>query len=277
MKDKYVVIYLDDITMFSKSDPDHLQHLKIFFLKCKKFGISLNPKKSHFAMEEGKLLGHIISEKGIKIDPDRMETIQQIGLPINKKEIQSFLGKLNFLSRFITNFAEVLKYINSMLKKENTFPWSKEAMLSFVSIKQALSEAPILVSPNFDKDFMIFSFASEHTIAGVLLQKNEQNEEQPIAFYNKALRDSTLKYDIMEKQAYACVKALKEFKVYILHSHSTIFVPSATIKDTLTQAEPDGRRAKWIATLLEYDIEIRPTKLVKGKGLAKLMAQSNHK
>ena len=76
-----------------------------------------------------------------------------------------------------------------MLKKDNTFQLSKEA-------KQELSEAPVLVSPNFGKDFMIFSFASEHTIAGVLLQKNE---EQPIAFYSKALRDSTLKYNIMEK------------------------------------------------------------------------------
>ena len=90
------------------------------------------------------------------------------------------------------------------------------------------------------------------------------------------MRDSTLKYDIIEKQAYACVKALKEFRVYILHSHSTVFVPSAAIKDILTPAEPDGRRAKWIATLLEYDIEIKPTKLVKGQGLVKLMAQSNH-
>ena len=133
----------------------------------------------------------------------------------------------------------------------------------------------MLVSPNFDKEFMIFSFASEHTIAGVLLQNNEQNEEQPIAFYNKTLRDSTLKYNIMEKQAYSSMKALKKFRVYILHSHSIFFVPSVAIKDILTQSEPNGRRAKWIATLLEYDIEIRPTKLVKGQGLAKLMAQSN--
>ena len=72
------------------------------------------------------------------------------------------------------------------------------------------------------------------------------------------------------------MKALKEFRVYILHSHSTCFVPSVAIKDILTQAEPDGRRAKWISTLLEYDIEIRPTKLVKGQGLAKLMAHSNY-
>ena len=93
------MIYLDDITMFSKIDPYHLQHLRKVFLKCRKFGISLNPKKSHFAMEEGKLLGHIIFERGIKIDLDRVETIQQIGLPRNKKEIQSFLGKVNFLRR----------------------------------------------------------------------------------------------------------------------------------------------------------------------------------
>ena len=76
----------------------------------------------------------------------------------------------------------------------------------------------------------------------------------------------------MEKQACACVKALKEFRVYILQNHSIVFVPSAAIKDILTQVDTDGRRAKWIATLLEYDIEIKPTKLVKGQGLAKLMA-----
>ena len=72
-------------------------------------------------MEEGKLLGHIISERGIKIDPDRVAAIQQIGLPRNKKEIQSFLSKVNFLGRFITNFVEVVKYINNMLKKDKTF------------------------------------------------------------------------------------------------------------------------------------------------------------
>lgn len=98
-----------------------------------------------------------------------MVAIQQIGLPKNKKEIQSFLSKENFLRRFITNFAEVVKYINSMLKKDNTFQWSKEAKQSFPSIKQTLSKALVLVSPNFDKDFIIFSFASEHTIARLLL------------------------------------------------------------------------------------------------------------
>ena len=122
---------------------------------------------------------------------------------------------------------------------------------------------------------MIFSFSSEHIIVGVLLHKNKQNLEQLIAFYIKALRDSTLKYDIMENQAYASLKALNEFRVYILHSHSIVFVPFSSIKDILTQVELDGRRAKWISTLLEYDLESRPTNLIKWQGLEKLMARSN--
>ena len=79
----------------------------------------------------------------------------------------------------------------------------------------------------------------------------------------------------MGKQAYALVKSLKEFRVYILHSHTIVYVPSVAIKDNLTQAEPNGRRAKWMYTLLEYDLEIRPMKPVKGQGLEKLIAQSN--
>ena len=112
----------------------------------------------------------------------------------------------------------------------------------------------MLISPNFDKDFEIYSFASEHTIAHVLLQKNEEGFEQPIAFYSKTLRDSPLRYNIMEKQDFALIKPLKDFRVYILHSHIVAYVPSITLKDILTQRDPEGRRAKWIAILLECDL-----------------------
>jgi len=102
--DKFIFIYIDDITFFSKSYDEHLQHLKKTFEKCRRCGISLNPKKSHFSMEEGKILGHIVSKKGIKIDPERVKAIQKIEIPINKKFIQSFIGKINFLRIFIPNF-----------------------------------------------------------------------------------------------------------------------------------------------------------------------------
>ena len=112
-------------------------------------------------------------------------------------------------------------------------------------------------------------------MAGVMLQKNDQNLEHPISFYNKTLRDVVLKCDIMEKQDYALFKALKDFRVYILHSHVVAYVPTAVVKDILTQAYPNGKRAKQIAVLLEYDLEIKPSKQVKGQGLDKMMTQSN--
>ena len=122
------------------------------------------------------------------------------------------------------------------------------------------------------KYFLIFSFASEHTVAAVLLQKNTEGMEQPISFFSKALRDAPLKYNIMEKQAYALIKALKDFRVYILHSHTIAYVPNIVVKDILSQ-DPDGKRGKWIVVILEYDLEIKPTKLIKVQGLAQLMAE----
>ena len=109
-----------------------------------------------------------------------------------------------------------------MIKKEIGVKWTLEANKSFELVKHALTQAPVLISPDFTKEFLIFSFASEHTVVVVLLQKNPEGQEQPIAFFSKALRDAPLKYNIMEKQAYALVKALKDFRFYILHSHYCI-------------------------------------------------------
>ena len=114
---KFMVIYMDNITVYSRSDKDHIHHLEKKIMKCRKFGISLNPKKSNFALEEGKLLGHIISKDGIKINPDRVSAILKAGEPRSKKEIQSFLGQVNFLRRFVPSFAEILMNITNMLKR----------------------------------------------------------------------------------------------------------------------------------------------------------------
>jgi hypothetical protein len=185
--------------VFSKTDKEHLMHLKQTFKKCRRFGLSLNPNKSHFAMWEGKILGHIISRDGIRIDPKRIEAIDTINIPRNVKEIQSFLGRIHFLRRFIPNFAEIVKLITGMLKQDNEVKWTTEAKVSFTHINKFISEAPVSASPDYLKDFLIFSFTSEHTITVVLLQKNEEGFEQPIAFSSKSLRDVELKYDIIEK------------------------------------------------------------------------------
>ena len=107
-------------------------------------------------MDEGKLLGHIISKDGIRIDPARVEAIQLIDLPWNKKEIQAFNGKMNFLRRFIPNLAEHLREMTNMLKKDSIVKWSEEAIKSFNLVNFALSNAPVLISPDYTQDFIIF-------------------------------------------------------------------------------------------------------------------------
>jgi len=136
--DKLVVIYLDDITVFSKSDEEILDHLKNTFDKCRRFGLSLNPKKSIFSLEEGKLLGHIVSRDGVKIDLAKVQAVKKVPFPRSKKDIQKFLGKINFLRRFVSNYVEIVKEITNMLKKENELNWTKEARESFYRIEEAL-------------------------------------------------------------------------------------------------------------------------------------------
>lgn len=165
-----------------------MDHLRQVFLKCRKYGISLNAKKSLFGLDEGRLLGHIISKDGIRIDLARIEAIMQIPHPRNIKELQAFLGKINFLRRFISNFTELVRFLNDMLKKDSSIKWTVEAKKAFEEVKMALTRTPVLKSPQFDRDFIIFSFASKHTITVVLLQNDDQGCEKPIAFFSKALR-----------------------------------------------------------------------------------------
>jgi len=196
--------------------------------------------------------------------------------PRSIKEFQAFLGKINFLRRFISNLAELIKLLNHMLRKDSSIKCTVEAKQAFEEIKMALTRTLVLTSPQFDRDFIFFSFASEHTMVVVLLQKDDQGCEKPIAFFSKALKDASLKYKIMETQTFSLVKAIKDFRVYILYSCLVAYVASPIVKDILTEDGIEGRRGKWIATILEYDIEIKPTKLIKGQGLDKLTIEANY-
>jgi hypothetical protein len=150
-RDKFVFIYLDDITIFSRYDKENCYHMKKVFLNYRRFGLSLNPKKSLFPMKEGNLLGHIVLAKEVKINPRRVEAIQSICFPRSRKEVQYFLGKINFLRRLISNFVEFVKYITTMLRKGNEVKWTVESRNSFNQIKRDLNK---FYNPNFHQTYL---------------------------------------------------------------------------------------------------------------------------
>jgi hypothetical protein len=157
--------------VFSKDRSNQISHLRQFFEICHKYDISLNMAKLVLGVDKGKLLGRIISKDGVKIDPERVEEIKRIPLPLTKKDLQSFLGQINFVTRFIPNLSKTINPILKLLKKDVKFEWTDDRRKSFKSIKDSIGISLVLISPYYTKDFQIFSFASEDTILGVLLQK----------------------------------------------------------------------------------------------------------
>jgi hypothetical protein len=198
---------------------------------------------------KGKLLGHIISKDGISIDPSRIEAIKKIPLPTDKKALQSFFGQINFIRRFVPNFVEIVKPLNRLLKKDAHFEWNDEGKKYFQHIKEAITITPVLVSSYFSKDFIIFSFTLEDTITRVFLQKNEQGNEQLIAFMRKSLRDSEINYTITENQDYALFKSLNHFRTYVGYSNIKAFIPYPTVKDVLSQQHCLGSRGNWVSKI----------------------------
>jgi hypothetical protein len=149
----------------------------------------------------------------------------------------------------VPNFAEIMKPITNMLKKYVVIKSSLEEKTSFQMIKQDLVEAPVLASPDYTKDFFIFSFSLEETIDVVLLQKNEEGNEQSITFFSRALRDVELNYDILENKAYALVKALKSFRFYVLQSSITNTVSKKFWSiQTVREKEENGLSKCWSMT-----------------------------
>jgi hypothetical protein len=244
------------------------------FERCQWYRISLNPKKSIFAMEDGTLLGFVTSPKGITIDLGRVESIKAIVLTHNKKAMQSFLGKINFVMSFISDFSEIVKPLQEMIKKYLNFKWNKERREAFKKIKEAIEKAPTLRSPNFDNEFILYTFSSDHSVVAMLTQKNEDREKFPVSFMSLGLQGAELNYLAIDKQVFAVFKAMKHFCWYLPRSHTKIIVPHSVVRALLIQKELGDRRGTWLTALQEYDLEIKPTKLVEGQGLCKLVVEA---
>ena len=143
--------------------------------------------------------------------------------------MQSFLGKINFVSRFIPGFTEIVRPLQKMIKKDDEFKWSAEEKQSFHDILKAIAEAPTLTSPDFSKPFILYTFSSNSSYAVVLTQKNLENNEAPIAFTSFGLNGVEMNYPEVDKQAFVVFKSVKHFRPYLLKSHTKVIVPYSIV------------------------------------------------
>ena len=162
-----------------------------------------------------------------------------------------------------------------MIKKVVTFKWNELEKEAFVKIKKLIEESPALLSPDFNREFYLYTFASNFSYAGVLTQRNAQGDELPILFTSSAFTGAELNYLEVEKQAYAIFKVVKNFRPYLLKSKMNVIMPFPSVQNLLVQKDLGEKRANWVTALQEYDLEIKPSKIVRGQGLCKLMVEGN--
>eukprot|EP00253_Pinus_taeda_P005163 PITA_05163 len=163
-----------------------------------------------------------------------------------------------------------------MIKKNSNLKWGLDEHEAFNLIKQAIINAPSLVTPNFSESFILYTFASEKSYAAILTQANQEKAEAPIAFFSSNLQGAELNYSDVEKQAYAVFKAIKYFRPFLLKTHTKVIVPFPVVRNLLIQKDVGEKRANWITALQEYDLEIKPASIVRGQGFCKMLAGASH-
>eukprot|EP00253_Pinus_taeda_P022767 PITA_22767 len=163
-----------------------------------------------------------------------------------------------------------------MIKKNSVFKWGSPEKEAFELIKQSIINAPALNTPNFSNHFTLYTIASDFSYATVLTQINSHNLEAPISFYSSNLQVVELNYSEVEKQAFVVYKAVKHYRSFLLKSHTKVIVPFSSIRQLLIQRELGEKRANLVTTLQEYDLEIKPTNIVRGQGFCRLLAGASN-
>ena len=258
------LVYIDDILIIGKTFEQHLNHLIEVLQAIRNAGLKLKPTKCSFAQHEVKFLGFVISSKGLAPDPDKVKAIRAYPQPKNLTELRRFMGMASYYRRFVSGFSDIAQPINKLLQKDSNFQWNTQCDRAFVTLKEALTSEPVLGFPDPTRNFIVYTDASDIGIGAVLCQTNEDNSEFVISYASKAFSKAEKNWTTTDKESYAVVWALEYFHAYVYGRKVTIFTDHKALEWLRQQKSPNGKLARWILKLEEYDYTIvhRPGKLM---------------
>lgn len=247
----FVLVYMDDLIIFSKSFEDHIRHLRFVFQRLSDYNVHLNPKKCHFAQEEIEYLGHVISTKGILPHPNKLRAISDMPAPTNLKEVRAFLGLAGYYRRFIKDFASIGEPLYRLTRKNAVFDWTPECQQAFDTFKHLLVNPPILAFPNWDAEFIIHCDASKTGLGAILSQLDEDNE-RVIAYWSRTLSPAERNYHTTEQECLALIESLKQFDHYIFGRKFTVYTDHSALQWLLTKKELTGKLKRWSLMIQSY-------------------------
>ncbi|CAN6166061.1 unnamed protein product [Urochloa humidicola] len=221
---KFVLVFFDDILIYSKSFDEHVIHVRQVFEQLSKEKWKVKLSKCSFAQRQVAYLGHVISEKGVATDPKKVSAIAQWPVPINTKELRSFLGLAGYYRKFIKHFGIISKPLTNLLKKHSLFIWTVEHDTAFNCLKSALSSSPTLALPDFSQPFCLETDASDLGVGAVLMQRGH-----PSAYFSKALGPRSKGLSTYEKEYMAILLAVQQWRSYLQHGEFTIFTDQRSL------------------------------------------------
>ncbi|WVZ89478.1 hypothetical protein U9M48_035881 [Paspalum notatum var. saurae] len=249
--DKFVVVFIDDILIYSKTEAEHEEHLRLVLQRLREHKLYAKFSKSEFWIDEVCFLGHIVSKGGIAVDPSKVSTVTNWKVPEIPKEIRGFLGLAGYYRRFIENFSRIAKPITSLLEKDAEFRWTNAQQVAFDELKKRLTTAPVLTLPDQQKKFIVYCDASRDGLGCVLMQ-----EGKVIAYASRQLRKHELNYATHDLELAAVVHALKIWRHYLYGQRCEIYTDHKSLKYIFTQNELNMRQRRWLELIKDYDMEI---------------------
>ena len=253
---KNCLAYMDDVMVMSSTFSQHLTDLAAVFDRLRQAGLKLGPSKCNFARTQVHFLGHVISDRGIEVDPAKVQAVRDLIEPRTPKEVRSFLGLAGYYRRFCANYAKIVHPLHQLTRKGVDFCWTPECQAAFEQVKILLTQAPVLAYPRFEQPYVLFTDASGVAVGHVLAQIQD-GTERVIAYGGRALRKHEKNYPVTELEFLAIIHAVATCDSYIRYVPCTVYTDHTALKGLLARSEPKGRMARWILCLQMYQLTIQ--------------------
>nr|GEU82821.1 reverse transcriptase domain-containing protein [Tanacetum cinerariifolium] len=259
MIEQTMEVFMDDFSVFGNSFFTCLTNLERMLKRCEDTKLVLNWEKIHFMVKEGIVLGHKISKKGIKVDKAKIKVISKLPHPTTVKGIRRFLGHAGFYQIFIKDFSMISRPMTHLLKKNSPFIFSNDCIQAFQILKKKLTEAPILIAPNWDQPFELMCDASDFSVGAVLGQRIEKHFRL-IHYASKTMTQAETNYTTTEKEMLAVVYAFEKFHSYLIINKSIIYTDHSALKYLFSKKDAKARLLRWVLLLQEFDFKVIDTK-----------------
>eukprot|EP01129_Flabellula_baltica_P005313 TRINITY_DN1914_c0_g1_i2.p1 TRINITY_DN1914_c0_g1~~TRINITY_DN1914_c0_g1_i2.p1 ORF type:complete len:1713 (-),score=246.34 TRINITY_DN1914_c0_g1_i2:39-5177(-) len=251
----YVLIYIDDIIIFSKSFDDHLLHIGNVLDVIIEKKLVLNFSKCRFATSTIKYLGHVVSRGFIGPNPEKVSTITSYDVPDSKSKLKNFLGVLNYFRKFIPEYATRSRHLYDATRHDCKFKWTAEMTEEFMDLKAAMANEPILALPDLDERFFVETDWSKYGVGGILYQY-ENDMKRPIEYFSKKMKNAELNYSAYAGECYAILLALRKWRSYLLGKEFTLRTDHKTLQWMLFMSLDGSKYNRWIVELSSFDFII---------------------